>query len=104
MIGAAVAVFPSRSPELAHGDYRYVGHPITHVLVKSRQSLAEVGQQIGELALRRRGAHFVDVGVPTANVGEGYFQAQVGALIKRAICCRDCPSRPPGYFAPLAGV
>src|ERR1700685_2262739 len=58
VVGAAVAVFFCGASEFAHGDDDDVLHAVTHVLMERGESLAEIFEEIGELAVD---ATFVDV-------------------------------------------
>src|SRR6202521_6223823 len=74
VIGAAIAVFFGSAAELAHGNYYDVLHAVAHVLMKGGQRLAEVFQQIGELALY---SVFVDTILPAAAIDEQDFHADL---------------------------
>jgi len=74
VIGAAVAVFLRRTAELAHGHHNHIRHAISHVLVKGRQSLPEIFQQIRKLPLH---AAFIDVVVPATAINKQHFDADV---------------------------
>src|SRR4029077_386677 len=75
VIGAAIAVFFGGAAELTHGNHHNVSHSVAHVLMKGGEGLAEVFQEIGELALH---AAFVDMIVPTAAINEQNFNANFG--------------------------
>src|SRR6266481_2115695 len=74
MIGAAVAIFLRSAPELAHGHENSIFHAVAHVLMKRREALAKILQQIGKLSLH---AALVDVIVPAAAIDEKDFDADV---------------------------
>ena len=74
VVGAAIAVFLGGAPELAHGHDDDILHASAHVLMKRRKALAEILQQIRELALH---SAFVDVIVPAAAIDEKNFHADV---------------------------
>src|SRR6202030_1818946 len=75
VIGAAIAVFFGGAAEFTHGDDDDVLHTVAHVLMKGGEGLAEVFEQVGELALH---AAFVDVVVPAAAIDEQNFHADLG--------------------------
>src|ERR1700719_475690 len=75
VIGAAIAVFFGGAAEFTHGYDYDVLHAVAHVLMKGGEGLAEVFEQIGELALD---ATFVYVIVPTATIDEQNFHADLG--------------------------
>ena len=67
VVRAAVAVFAAGAAEFAHADENDVLHAVAQVLMKRREALAQVAQQIRELALY---AALVDVIVPAAAIEE----------------------------------
>ena len=70
-----MSVFACRTAELRHADENHVGHAVTHVLMKRRDSLPQIAQQIRELALRA--AFVYDVVIPAAAIEEVDFEAYV---------------------------
>ena len=95
VIGAAIAVFARRAAEFAHGHDGHVRHAIAQVLIKRGQRLAEFIQAVGELALARLLADFVDVRVPAADVGERDLQADIRLDQLRDLLAA-LPQPPPG--------
>src|SRR5207302_9339775 len=75
VVGAPVAVLARGAAEFAHGDENDVLHAVGQVLMKRRETLAEIAQQIRELPLH---ATFVDVIVPAAAIHKQNFHADVG--------------------------
>ena len=75
MIGAAIAILAGGAAEFRHGDDDRVFGQIAEVSPESAQRLRELAQHIRDLALR---AAFVDVMVPSANVGKRHLHAEVG--------------------------
>ena len=49
VVGTAIAIFLGGAAELAHGDDGYIFHAVAEILIKRRQSLAEVVQQVRQL-------------------------------------------------------
>ena len=74
VIGAAVAIFARSAAELRHADEDDILHAIAHILMKCRDSLPQIAQQIAELTLH---AAFVDVMVPAAAIEERDFEADL---------------------------
>src|SRR5438309_2389565 len=74
VIGSAIAIFLGGSAELAHRHEHDIFHAVAHVLMKRRETLAKVLQQIGKLALH---AAFVHVIVPAAAIDEKNFDSDV---------------------------
>src|SRR6266478_5016386 len=74
VVGTAIAVFLGGASELAHGHDDDVLHASAHVLMERRKTLAEILQQIRELALH---SAFVDVIVPAAAIDEKNFHTDV---------------------------
>src|SRR5215470_17670763 len=74
MAGAAIPVFLGGAPELAHGYDHDVPHTVAHVLIKRRQRLAQIAQQIRKLSLR---IAFIDVIVPAATIEKHNFQPDI---------------------------
>ena len=75
VVGAPVAVLARGAAEFAHGDENDVLHAVGQVLMKRRETLAEIAQQIRELPLH---AAFVDVIVPAAAIHKQNLHADVG--------------------------
>src|ERR1700735_181513 len=75
MIGATIAVFMRGAAKFRHADEDDLAHAVAHVLVERSDSLPQVFQQVGELALD---ATFVDVIVPPSAIEESNFQADIG--------------------------
>src|SRR5262245_24532810 len=67
VVGASRAVFPEGTAEFRDHDDDSLAPCRPHLLRERCQPLAEVAEQIGQLALR---AAFVDVGVPAADIDE----------------------------------
>src|SRR5256885_13527549 len=74
VIGSAIAIFLGGAAELTHGHEDNIFHAVAHILMKRREALSEVLQQIGKLALH---AAFVHVIVPAAAIDEKNFDADV---------------------------
>src|SRR3984893_2403802 len=68
VVGAAVAIFSCSAAEFGHGYYDCVFSEIAQVSPERGDRLREISQDVGDLAL---GAAFVDVVIPSADVGEG---------------------------------
>ncbi len=100
VIGAAVAVFVRGAAEFGHRHDDDVFHAVAHVLRKRRHGLAQIAQQIRELALR---AAFVDVVVPAARIDERDFEADVGLVEAAPPVASSGPTRLFGYIAPFSG-
>src|SRR5262245_26800752 len=75
VIGAAVAVFLQRAPELRHGEDHGVGHAIAQVDHERGDAAREIVEAIAQLTLRRS---LIDVSVPPADVRKRDLEAQVG--------------------------
>ncbi len=74
VIGAAIAVLVRGAAELGHADEHHVAHAVAHVLVKRRDSLPQIAQQVRKLALH---AAFVHVMIPAAAIEERDFETDV---------------------------
>src|SRR5579859_1488244 len=77
MVGAAVAVFAGGAAEFRHGDQDYVAHAIAQVLPERREALAEFREALRQLSLGGPLADLVDVMVPSADIGERHFHADI---------------------------
>src|SRR5204863_3805909 len=75
VIGAAIAVLAGGASELRHRDHDGIFSEIAEIGPECSDRLRELAQHVGELALC---AAFVDVVVPSADVGECNLHAQVG--------------------------
>ncbi len=65
VVGAAIAVFLCSAPEFAHGHENNILHAVAHILMKRRESLTKILEQIGKLSLH---AAFIDVIIPAAAI------------------------------------
>ena len=74
VVGAAVAIFGDRPPELAHRQDDDVVHAVAEIAGQRGDALAEVVEPLRELA--DRGA-LVHVRVPAAGLRERDFEADV---------------------------
>src|SRR5271166_2827768 len=74
VVGAASAILPGRAPKLRHGDHDCIFGEGTEVGPEGGDGLREFPQHVGELAFR--GA-FVDVMVPSSDIGEGDLYSEV---------------------------
>ena len=92
VIGAAIAVLAGGAAEFRHGDDHRVFGQIAEVGPESAERLRELAQHIRDLSLR---AAFVDVMVPSADVGKRHLHSQVG-FDQLASCLRLSPNRPLG--------
>ncbi len=75
VVGAAVAVFARGAAELRHGDDYRVFAEIAKIGPEGGERLREVGEHVGKLAFDRA---FIDVVVPSADVGKGDLHAEIG--------------------------
>src|SRR5690349_4258270 len=75
VIGAAVAVLPSRAPEFRHRHDDDVRHPVAEIADESLDRLREVVETRCELAC---GAALVDVRIPAPNIRERDLETDVG--------------------------
>ena len=71
---------------------------------EGRQRLAELAQQVGKLALGGALAHFVDVVVPAADIGERHLHADVGFDQLRDLLQAVAEAAARDTRAPAAGV
>ena len=75
VIGAAISILAGGATEFAHGEDEDIRHAGAHVAVEGSEAFGEFAQAGGESTAS--GA-LVDVGVPTAELDEGDFEADVG--------------------------
>ena len=75
VIGAAVSVLVGRAAKLRHRDDDRVFAKIAKIGPEGSDRLREVAEHIGQLAF---GRSFVDVMVPSSDIGERYLNAEIG--------------------------
>src|SRR5579872_143355 len=75
VVGATGAILTHRAAELAHGHEYGLFPEVTDIRPESGDGLRKLTGEVGDLSLR---VAFVDVMIPSADVGEGYFDAKVG--------------------------
>src|SRR5215469_10464693 len=75
VIGAAVSIFPCRAAEFGHGHDDRVFGKIAEINPESAQGLRKLAQHVRDLAL---GAAFIDVMVPSADVGKRDLDPEIG--------------------------
>ena len=68
VVRAVISVLMRRATEFGDADKHDIAHPIPHVLMKCRDALPQIAQQIRELALN---TSFIHVMIPAAAVEEG---------------------------------
>src|ERR1700722_3396124 len=75
VVGAAVSVFAHGAAKLRHADDDGIFAEIAKVGPEGRERLREFSKHVGELAF---GCAFVDVMVPSTDVGESNLHAEIG--------------------------
>src|SRR5215471_21471592 len=100
VVGAAIAVLARGAPELRHADDHCVFAKIAQIGPERSDGLRELASEVGDLALH---AAFVHVVVPSADVGESDFHAQVGFDQLRYLA-QTVTKTSAGYSAPATGV
>src|SRR5215469_4972983 len=75
VIGAAVSVFPCRAAEFGHGHDDRVFGKIAEINPERAQGLRKLAQHIRDLAF---GAAFIDVVIPSADVGKRDLDPEIG--------------------------
>src|SRR6185437_4701612 len=74
VVSAAIAILMRGAAKFGHADEYDVTHPVAHILMKRRNPLPQVSQQIRELALH---SALIDVMIPTAAIKERNLEAHV---------------------------
>ena len=75
VVRAAISILANGAAKLRHRQDHHIVHSLAQVLIKRRDSRAELLQQIAELPAR---VSLVHVRVPTTDVGKRDFQTHAG--------------------------
>src|SRR5262245_65310003 len=75
VVGASIAVLRNCAPKLRHREYHGIGHSIAEVRGQRSDAAREIIEPACQLSLRRS---LIDVRVPSTDIGERDFDADVG--------------------------
>src|SRR5438874_1827511 len=75
MVRASGSILLDGSAELGHRDDDDIAHAIAEIAVERRKSVAEFTQPVAQLATDTA---LVRMSIPSTEIGEGHFQADIG--------------------------